>query len=295
MAQGKIKTRFAPSPTGELHIGGLRTALFNHLLAKRYGGTFLLRIEDTDQARLVKGAADRFMSHLAWAGIVPDEGEGVGGPNGPYTQSLRLEFYREIAHQLLAQGKAYKVKIKGKRAYAIKVEIPLDCPMFVWKDAVLGELRISPFTIKDFVILKSDGFPTYHLASVVDDHLMGITCVMRGMEWIASTPLHLLLYRLLGWEPPVFGHLPLILDGDRKKLSKRNGASSVSIYRDNGINPNAMINYLALLGWSPGNNKELFSMDELRKEFSFKRLRKAPSMFDERKLRWMNTQHSRQP
>ena len=287
-----IRTRFAPSPTGELHVGGLRTALFNYLLARRNGGTFILRIEDTDQSRLVPGAAGRILDHLQWAGLTPDEGEGVGGPFTPYTQSQRLELYQEAAHKLLSLGVAYRIKIKGEKRYAIKMEIPEDKRTPVtWEDAILGHMEGSLYMLKDTVLLKSDGFPTYHLASVVDDHIMRITHVLRGVEWVPSTPKHLLLYRWLGWQPPVFGHIPLILDGARKKLSKRSGAASVSIYRERGILPSALVNHLALLGWSSGGDRELFKLTELERVLSIKRIRRAASVFEPVKLGWFNKKH----
>lgn len=321
------RVRFAPSPTGFLHVGGLRTALYNYLLAKKTKGAFLLRIEDTDQTRLVEGATENILDVLAWAGVEPDEGAGKGGELGPYVQSQRLPIYRQHADQLVAQGHAYPcfctseelsarreaaqaegrstmydrkcrgiapaeaaAKVQAGTPHVIRMKIP-DERTLVVNDMVRGEVEFQSQVVDDQVLLKSDGFPTYHLAVVVDDHLMQITHVIRGEEWLVSTPKHLLLYEYFGWEPPRFAHLPLIVNRERKKLSKRDGDVSVEAYREKGYLPEALINFLALIGWSPGDERELFTMDELIEAFTVERINVSAGVFDLDKLNHIQRQH----
>lgn len=268
-----IRTRFAPSPTGIPHIGSTRTALFAFLLAKANRGEFLLRIEDTDQKRLVKGSEEAIDEILKWLGLSPDK---------KFKQSERLKIYKEHANKLIKEKKAYE------KDGAVYVHLPED-KEFSWIDAV-GKKKISfkGKDIEDFVILKSDGFPTYHLASVVDDHLMEITHIMRGEEWTSSTPKHLYLYELFGWEAPVFCHLPVILGNDHTKLSKRHGAKSALDYRDEGYLAEAVNNYTALLGWNPGGDEEIISISEMIKKFKLEDINVANPVFDIKKLEWMN-------
>ena len=323
-----MKLRFAPSPTGYLHVGGLRTALFNYLLARQTGGRLLLRIEDMDQSRRVEGAVENLIENLRWAGIDFDEGPGRDSDNGPYYQSQRLDIYHRHVNQLLDAGHAYPCFCSPERLdqlrkdqqsrnlqtrydglcrsidpleaqeraatepHVVRMKVPATGEM-VFQDRVRGEIHYPWNQLEDQVILKSDGFPTYHLANVVDDHLMGVDTVVRGEEWLPSTPKHILLYQHFGWELPVFAHLPLLLNPDRSKLSKRQGDVAVEDYRAKGFSPEALINFVALLGWSPGDDRELFSMDELVKAFSLERVNKAGAVFDLAKLKWMNGQYIR--
>jgi glutamyl-tRNA synthetase len=269
-----IKVRFAPSPTGVPHIGGIRTALFNYMFAKANDGEFILRIEDTDQKRLVEGAEDAIFDSLNWLGLNFD-GE-------PIHQSKRLEIYKKHVQILLDQ------KIAHKKEGAVWVKVPED-KKFEWTDEV-GKKKIS-FLGKDvdeFVILKSDGFPTYHLANVVDDHLMEITHVLRGEEWISSTPKHLYLYECFGWPVPNFAHMPVILGSDKTKLSKRHGAKSALDYRDEGFVKEALLNFMALLGWNPGGDKEQMDLDFMIKNFKLEDINTANPIFDVKKLEWLN-------
>ncbi len=269
-----VRVRFAPSPTGTAHIGGTRTALFNFLFAKANNGEFILRIEDTDQKRLVKGSEEALIEILKWLGIEPT-GEIVH-------QSERLEIYKKYAKELLDKNLAFE------KEGAVFVNVPGD-KTFEWTDLV-GNKKIS-FSGKDtedFVILKSDGFPTYHLANVVDDHLMQITHVFRGEEWISSTPKHLYLYESFGWESPKFAHLPVILGADKTKLSKRHGAKSALDYRDEGYLKETVLNYMALLGWNPGGDKEQLSLDEMVKLFKIEDINSANPIFDQAKFEWLN-------
>jgi len=320
-----VRVRFAPSPTGELHVGGLRTALFNFLFAKHHGGTFVLRIEDTDRTRYVQNAEQRLIDMLEWAGVSPDEGPHKGGPCGPYRQSERLELYQAAAAQLIEQGQAYKCyctpeeldemrkaqvarglppKYDGRhrnlteddrrafeaegRVPVVRMRLPDRDERIVVDDLVRGKVVFNSAQLDDQVLIKSDGYPTYHLAVVVDDNAMGITHVLRAEEWLPSVPKHLYLYRWLGYELPQFVHLPLLLNPDRSKMSKRMGDVSVESYRDNGYLPEAMFNFLALLGWNPGNDQELFGRDALIEAFSIERIGKAGAVFDRDKLDWMN-------
>ncbi len=273
MQMNMVRTRFAPSPTGVPHIGGTRTALFSYLFARHNKGEFILRIEDTDQKRLVKGSEETIEEILKWLGLSPDK---------KLKQSERLSIYKEHASELVSAKKAYE------KDGAIYVHVPEDRE-FTWTDLV-GNKNISfkGKDIEDFVILKSDGYPTYHLANVVDDHLTEITHVLRGEEWTSSTPKHLYLYELFGWEPPFFAHLPVVLGNDHTKLSKRHGAKSALDYREEGYLPEAINNYMALLGWNPGGDKEIFSIDEMIKIFDLKDINTANPVFDLQKLNWVN-------
>ncbi len=322
-----VRVRFAPSPTGYLHVGGLRTALYDYCLARRHGGRFVLRIEDTDRSRHVPGAEEKLQAALRWAGLEWDEGPDRGGPHAPYRQSERLPLYREAVERLLASGHAYPCFCTAERLDAMRKEqaarkederydraclrlepgevagrlasgaphvVRLRVPggeTLVLDDLIRGRVEFSSDLVDDQVILKSDGFPTYHLAVVVDDHAMGITHVLRGEEWLSSAPKHLLLYRYLGWEPPRFAHVPLILNPDRSKLSKRQGDVDVDEYRRKGYFPEALVNFVAFLGWNPGDDRELFTLEELAREFSLERVNKAGAVFNLEKLDWMNQQY----
>jgi glutamyl/glutaminyl-tRNA synthetase len=273
-----IRVRIAPSPTGIPHIGTSRTVLFNYLFAKHNKGKFIVRIEDTDRARVVPGAKEAIFEILKWLGLSWDE---------EYVQSERKNIYKEYADNLLKKGLAYKDE------GAIRFKVPKNKEVS-WIDAI-GNKKISFKTdvVEDFVILKSDGFPTYHLASVVDDHLMNISYVIRGDEWISSTPKHLLLYTAFSWDPPIFAHLPNILGSDRQKLSKRHGAKPVLDYRDEGYIKKAILNYMALLGWNPGGDKEFMTIEEMINLFDLKDVNSAGPVFDIKKLEWMNGEYLR--
>lgn len=350
-----VRVRFAPSPTGGLHIGGVRTALFNYLFAKKNNGKFILRIEDTDQTRYVEGAEEYIKDTLDWCGISPDEGPGQGGTYGPYRQSERKDIYKEYAEKLVAEGNAYiafdsseeleamrerlkesrvvnpqydtitrttmknsltlpeeevKRRIENGDPFVIRIKIPKKEEVRL-NDMVRGWVVVHTEVLDDKVLMKSDGMPTYHLANIVDDHLMKITHVIRGEEWLPSAPLHVLLYRFLGWEDemPQFAHLPLILKPDGNgKLSKRaaekagfpifplnwSDAESNVVskgFKEIGFLPEALINFLAFLGWNPGTEQEVFSLDELVNEFSDKRINKAGTKFDFEKAKWFNQQY----
>ncbi|HHW11527.1 MAG TPA: glutamate--tRNA ligase [Firmicutes bacterium] len=320
-----VRVRFAPSPTGYLHIGGARTALYDWLLARKTGGQFILRIEDTDRNRLVADAVQDIKESLRWLGLDWDEGPDAGGDAGPYFQSERLAIYQKYATQLVQAGKAYycfctperleemrkkqeevgqpsgydrhcrelpaeevERKLAAGDKYVIRFKVPLTGQTKV-RDELRGEMVFDHQTLDDFVILKSDGFPTYHLASVVDDHLMGITHVIRGEEWIVSLPRHFLLYAAFGWNPPVFIHLPIFLAPDGKgKLSKRHGATGVREFREKGYLPEALVNFLLLLGWHPPTDQELFTLDQAVEAFSVDRLNTSPVNFSLDKLDWYN-------
>ena len=324
------RCRYAPSPTGSLHLGGLRTALYNFLFAKARGGVFILRIEDTDRTREVPGAAKTLMSALAWCGVVPDEGPGVGGGYGPYVQSERTDVYRAHVDMLLDKGAAYRCfctpeRLNDLRAmqrsrglpsiydrsclaltadevdervgegvpHVVRLKVPTGSSVI--EDRVFGDVRFAHAVVDDQVLLKSDGFPTYHLASVVDDHLMEISHVIRGEEWLTSTPKHHLLYRAFGWTPPLFVHLPLLLNPDRSKLSKRHGDVSVEAYEAKGCLPEAILNFVALLGWRPGrgNEREVFTVGEMMDQFSIDEINKSGSIVDMDRLRWLGSEHLR--
>ena len=344
--------RFAPSPTGPLHIGGLRTALFNYLFARKHGGTFLLRIEDTDRTRYVPGAEDYIMESLKWCGIEPDEGPAEGGAFGPYRQSERREIYRTYADELVEKGEAYyafdtpeeldrlrreaeekketftynarvrgslnnslnmngeqlKEKLQSGDPYVIRFRFP-ENEEITMQDIIRGDISVQSGTLDDKILFKSDGMPTYHLANVVDDHLMEISHVIRGEEWLPSLPLHVAMYRAFNWEEPDFAHLPLILKPTGKgKLSKRDGDKGgfpvfplewkdpqtgevAAGYRESGYFPEACINILALLGWNPGTEQELFNLEEFIDLFDLSRVGKAGAKFDPDKARWFNHQY----
>lgn len=317
----RVRVRFAPSPTGYLHVGSLRTALYNYLFARKHGGTFVLRIEDTDQTRYVPGATENLIAALAWARLTYDEGPEVDGPHAPYYQSQRRPLYLAAVERLLASGHAYPCfctaerldemrkaaaaqklstkydraclrlspeEIDAKKAAGEPHVVRLYCPdeTIRVQDLVRGDVEFSPEVMDDQVLLKSDGYPTYHLANVVDDHEMRITHVIRGEEWLSSTPKHVLLYRYLGYEAPQFAHLPLLLNPDRSKLSKRQGDVAVEDYRDRGYLPEALANFVAFLGWNPGDDREIFSTEELIEAFSLDRVNKSGAIFNIDKLRW---------
>lgn len=342
----QVRVRFAPSPTGPLHIGGVRTALYNYLFAKKHKGTFILRIEDTDQARFVEGAEEYIFASLQWCGIEVDEGVNEGGDFGPYRQSERKEIYRKYAVMLIDKGHAYyafdtpeelenlrtasekkgetfiynerirkklknsislsekewNAKLDTGEPYVIRYKMPPDEEIH-FDDLIRGHISVNTNTLDDKVLFKSDGMPTYHLANIVDDHLMQISHVIRGEEWLPSLPLHFMLYRSFGWTPPLFAHLPLLLKPDGKgKLSKRDGdkmgfpvfplywpyGEKARGFREDGYYPEAFVNMLALLGWNPGTEKEIFSMEELIEAFSIEKVGKSGSHFDPEKAKWFN-------
>jgi glutamyl-tRNA synthetase len=324
-----VRVRFAPSPTGFLHVGGLRTALYNFLFARHNGGKFVLRIEDTDQSRKVEGAVENLISTLEWAGIHYDEGPHREGTCGPYIQSERLNIYRQHALKLVAEGKAYycfctperlaelrkeqlaaklspaydrhcrdlsqddvKARVIAGERHVVRMKVPTEGEM-TFHDLIRGDVTISYSVLDDQVILKSDGFPTYHLAVVVDDHLMGITHIIRGEEWLPSVPKHILLYQYFRWEVPELAHLPLLLNPDKSKLSKRQGDVAVEDYRAKGYLKEALVNFVAMLGWNPGDEREIFTLEELIKEFSLDRVGKSGAVFNVEKLNWMNFEHLR--
>lgn len=324
------RVRFAPSPTGYLHVGGLRTALYNYLFAKRNNGTFVLRIEDTDRNRFVEGAVENLIKALKWAGLDFDEGPETGGDFGPYMQSQRLVIYKKYADELIEKGKAYYCFCTPERLKALKEEqekqklpqakydklclhltkkevenklasgIPKVVRLNVeenhtikFDDIIREHVEFESNNVDDQVLIKSDGYPTYHLANVVDDHLMKITHVIRGEEWLSSTPKHVLLYDAFDWERPIFAHLPLLLNPDRSKLSKRQGDVAVEDYRDKGFLKDALVNFVALLGWNAGDDREFYYIDELIKSFSLERVNKAGAVFDLQKLNWLNAEHLR--
>lgn len=318
----KIRTRLAPSPTGKLHIGGLRTALYNYLFAKQNRGEFLLRIEDTDRARFVPGADEEIFAMLKWAGLNWD-GE-------PVVQSKRLKIYQAHAQQLVDEGNAYycfctpeelekmraeqqvkklapkydgrcrhlpaaeiKQKLSRNLSSVVRLKVP-ENKIVEFDDIVYGKIKVNSNDIDDQILLKSDGYPTYHLAVVVDDREMGITHVLRGEEWLPSTPKHILLYEAFGWQPPLYCHLPSILGTNKKKLSKREGDASVEDFKNKGYLPEALVNYIALLGWNPGSEREIFSLSELVEQFDINKLHKSGAIFDGKKLDNINGQYVRQ-
>ncbi len=321
----KVRTRFAPSPTGYMHIGNLRTALYAYLFAKAEQGDFILRIEDTDRARYVEDAVDFIKNTLAAAHIVPDEGPDIGGDFGPYVQSERMDIYRKYAEELVEKGKAYRCfcdagekhatgefggydrtcrdlpqetiekNLAEGKPYVIRQRMPLNGET-TYQDVLHGNITIPNAELEDQVLLKSDGMPTYNFANVIDDHLMGVTHIIRGAEFITSTPKHVLLYESFGWELPVFIHLAPVMgqneDGSVSKLSKRHGATSFDDLVKMGYLPEAITNYVALLGWNPKNtNQEIFTMEELIERFSLDGLSKSPAVFDYNKLNWLNGEY----
>lgn len=331
-----MRTRFAPSPTGFLHIGGLRTALFTWILAKQKKGTFILRIEDTDQARSVPGAIENIIETLHWAGLDPDEGvildNGIPaqkGGKGPYIQSERLDTYKKHAEELIEKGRAYRCFCTSQRLEKMreKQQALKQAPMYdrqclqlskeeidknisdgiphvirllipheqtvSFDDAIRGNVSFKGHTIDDQVLLKSDGFPTYHLANVVDDHHMQIDLVLRGEEWLSSTPKHILLFSAFGWPAPQYAHVPLLLNKDKSKLSKRQGDVAAEDYIKKGYLKEALLNFLALLGWNPGTTQDVFSVAELIEQFSLERIQKGGAVFDIEKLDWLQGQWMR--
>ncbi len=330
MTTPTVRTRYAPSPTGMMHVGNLRTALYEYLIARSLGGSFILRIEDTDQERQVEGALDLIYHTLREVGMTHDEGPDVGGPHGPYVQSERLHLYRPHAEQLVAEGKAYhcfcsKERLESVRAAAeaagnfaggydrhcrdlptevVQANLAAGMPSVIrqkmplsgtttFQDAVYGDISVENSELEDQVLLKSDGYPTYNFANVIDDHDMAITHVVRGSEYLSSTPKYNLLYDAFGWEIPTYVHLPLILGKDGKKLSKRHGATSFADLVSDGYLPEAIVNYIALLGWCPKDNTELFTLAELCQAFAIDGISKSPSVFDYDKLTWFNAEYIR--
>lgn len=322
--ENAVRVRFAPSPTGEPHVGAMRTALFDWLLARRTGGAFILRIEDTDQSRVQEGSLEAILDGLRWLNLHWDEGPGAGGPYEPYIQSQRAHLYRAVADRLIECGAAYECDCSPERLeevrqrqrerseapgydghcrsrspeeraearasgrpIVVRMRVP-DEGSVTFRDRIRGDITFEWSRLSDFVILKSDGLPTYHLAHVVDDHEMAITHVLRGEEWIASTPRHLLIYDALGWDRPELVHLPLLLGKDKSKLSKRHGAASVLEYRDEGYLPEALLNFLSLLGWSARDDTELMSVADLVDRFTLDAVNESPAVFDPEKLQWMN-------
>ncbi|HHT9110054.1 MAG TPA: glutamate--tRNA ligase [Candidatus Brocadiaceae bacterium] len=280
MLSSHVKVRFAPSPTGYLHIGGARTALFNWLFARHHKGVFLLRIEDTDQQRSTDDATQAILDSMKWLGLDWDE--------GPYFQSKRLPIYKEYAERLVSQGKAFHdTDAEGRKAIRFKMQDGVT----EFNDLIHGAITFDASLIEDFVLLKADGFPTYNFACVVDDADMGITHIIRGDDHISNTPKQIALYQAFGFKLPEFGHIPMILGEDGSRLSKRHGATSVTEYRDRGYMPHALVNFLALLGWSPGNDLEIMSVPEMIEKFTLKRANKTSAQFNNTKLDWMNGQY----
>ncbi len=325
-----VRVRFAPSPTGLPHIGNIRTALFNWLFARHHGGKFIVRVEDTDQDRLVPGAVDAVLDSLAWLHLDWDEGPRVGGPFAPYHQSQRLDTYQRMAEQLIEKGSAYRcyctedrlqrmreeqLRLKQSSGYdrrcrhldqgerrvreaeggpsVVRFAMPFSGITRV-RDIIHGDVEWQNELLDDFILLKSDGFPTYHLAVVVDDHLMEISHVLRAEEWLPSTPRHLQIYQALGFGPPEFGHLPMILGPDRSKLSKRHGATALLEYSDEGFVPEAVRNFLLLLGWSLDDKTEIMGPEAAIERFSLERVSRSAAIFDHDKLTWMNGVYIRQ-
>nr|MDD3719935.1 glutamate--tRNA ligase [Candidatus Gracilibacteria bacterium] len=322
-----VITRFAPSPTGFVHIGSLRTVLYNYLFAKKMGGKFMLRIEDTDQTRYVEGSIENLLRVLHAFGLDPDEGPNNPGKVGPYYQSERLDIYKKYVDELIKNDKAYycfcsserldelrkeqqelglptkydghckglsteeiQEKLNSGTPYTIRLKVPKGKKIF-FDDIIKGRVEVDSKDVDDQVLLKSDGFPTYHLANVVDDHLMGVTHVIRGDEWTPSTPKHILMYEAFGWTPPTFAHIPLLLGMDKKKLSKRTGDVSCESYLEKGYIIEAIINYIALLGWNPKSTEEFFTMDELIEKFDLEAVHKAGAVFDIEKLEWFSAKY----
>ena len=322
-----VRVRYAPSPTGYMHIGNLRTALYGYLFARSQGGSFILRIEDTDQQRYVPQALSVIYDTLAQTGIIYDEGPDKDGGRGPYIQSQRRELYMKYALQLVEQGHAYycfcsqdelearrqeaeahgqvfkydkhcasiplteaKRRAASGEPFVIRQNTPVSGTVG-FKDVVYGDITVDCSTLDDMILIKADGLPTYNFANVIDDHLMEITHVLRGSEYLSSSPKYTLLYNAFGWKEPVYVHLPLIMKDAHNKLSKRNGDASYQDLCAKGFLPQAIINYIALLGWNPGTNQEIFSMTELIEAFSLENISKSPALFDPLKLRWMNGEY----
>lgn len=324
----EVRVRYAPSPTGNQHIGGVRTALFNYLFARSQGGKFILRIEDTDRSRFFEGALQDIFDTFNWLGITYDEGPEKDGDYGPYFQSERVELHREHARKLVDSGHAYYCYCDSERLEQVRKEreankqgsgydrrcrdlsadesaklaaeleakggkpvIRFKAPTegkTSFKDNILGEIEVENKTLQDFILLKSDGFPTYHLANIVDDHLMKITHVLRAQEWIPSTPNHVLLYKAFGWDAPLFYHLPMVMGEDGQKLSKRHGATQLIEFKKRGYLAEAIINFISLLGWAYNDKDEVFTLAELEKIFDLKKINKSPAVFNYKKLNWFN-------
>lgn len=327
MISNEVRVRFAPSPTGYLHVGGLRTALYNYLFARKNKGKFVLRIEDTDRKRFVEGAVENLLSTLDWVGLDYDEGPGKDGDHGPYFQSERLDIYNKYLNELIEKGDAYYCFCSAERIEKLREEqnarkeqakYDKHClnlsPQEVKKkladnepnvvrlnvrpgqkiiidDIIRGKVEFNSDIVDDQILRKTDGFPTYHLANVVDDHLMKITHVIRGEEWLSSTPKHALLYDSFGWERPVFAHLPLLLNPDKSKLSKRQGDVAVEDYQNKGYLKEALLNFVALLGWNAGDDVEFYEMEQMIEKFSLERVNKAGAVFNVEKLNWLNFEH----
>ncbi|MCX6167926.1 MAG: glutamate--tRNA ligase [Ignavibacteriales bacterium] len=325
-----IRVRFAPSPTGYLHVGGLRTALYNYLFARKNNGKFILRIEDTDRNRFVEGAVENLIDALKWCGLEYDEGPVVGGSYGPYMQSQRLDMYQTYVQELISSGNAYycfcspqrleilkeeqqkqklpqakydkhcltlskkdiEDRLANKEPFVIRLNVEPNHKI-IFDDIVRGKVEFESNHVDDQVLIKSDGYPTYHLANVIDDHLMQISHVIRGEEWLSSTPKHVLLYDAFKWERPIFAHLPLLLNPDRSKLSKRQGDVAVEDYRKKGFLNEALVNFVALLGWNAGDDQEFYYMADLIEKFTLERVNKAGAVFDLEKLNWLNAEHLR--
>ena len=325
---GKVRTRFAPSPTGRMHVGNLRTALYTYLIAKHEGGDFILRIEDTDQERYVEGAVDIIYRTMEKTGLIHDEGPDKDGGYGPYVQSERQRsgIYMEYAKKLVEKGEAYycfctqerldslKKNVNGEEIMAydkhclglskeeVEANLKAGMPFVIrqnnpkegtttFHDDIYGDISVDNSELDDMVLIKSDGYPTYNFANVVDDHLMGITHVVRGNEYLSSSPKYNRLYEAFGWEVPVYVHCPTITNEEHKKLSKRSGHSSFEDLLEQGFISQAVVNYVALLGWSPENNREIFTLEEMVKEFDYHRMSKSPAVFDMTKLKWMNGEY----
>lgn len=332
-----VRVRFAPSPTGFVHIGSLRTALYNYLFAQKNNGKYILRVEDTDRNRYVEGAIEGMLTSMEWAGVNHDEGVVLNGENleqkgdfGPYIQSERLDIYKEYINILLENGKAYycfcskerldevreeqrekgltggydghcrdlskeevEAKLEAGHPYVIRLKLPENKDI-KFTDIVRGDVVVNTADLDDQVLMKSDGFPTYHFAAIVDDHLMGITHIIRGEEWLPSTPKHVYLYEAFGWDAPQYVHLPNILNSDHKKLSKRQGDVAVEDFLKKGYLPEGLVNYIALVGWSPEDNQEIFSMEDLKEKFSLERISKSGGVFDVNKLNWVNGHYIRE-
>lgn len=325
----KIRVRIAPSPTGDPHVGTAYIGLFNYAFAKHNGGDFLLRIEDTDRTRFSGDSEQQIFDAMKWLGLNYDEGPDVGGDKGPYRQSERFDLYKEYAEKLVEKGEAYycfctserlqklrerqvamkqapgydghcrklteeevKAKLEAGEPYTIRLKMPYEEETIV-NDQLRGEIRFENSKIDDQVLLKSDGFPTYHLANIVDDHLMGITHVIRAEEWIASTPKHVQLYKAFGWEEPKWYHMPLLRNADKTKISKRKNPVSLNYYKEEGYLKEGVLNFLALMGWSFGGDREIFTLEEMVENFSFDRISLGGPVFDLVKLGWVNNHHMR--
>ena len=288
----QVRVRYAPSPTGELHIGNARTALFNYLFARHHNGKFIIRIEDTDVARNVEGGVESQLKYLTWLGVDWDEGPDIGGPYGPYFQLERLDLYTEYANKLIEMDLAYHDYREGSDTPAVRMRVPKDVE-YRFTDMVRGELKFDSNEVEDWVIIKDNGIPTYNFAVVIDDHFMKITHVLRGEEHITNTPKQVMIYEAFGWDVPIFGHMTIIVNEEKKKLSKRDVTvmQFLSQYADLGYLPEAMLNFITLLGWSPTGEEEILSKEEIINLFDETRLSKAPAMFDKDKLTYINSRH----